>query len=471
MIEGFDTARWAEWRRPFDKMEAQVVKLHRDHPDADSEAMINALRYVISFARLTTVTNPDQSTVDLSGPLHRHSLKVKEELTTRLSGDKPLFEALRAMPKLIESTKATRSSLIEHMNINRAALEAEVTERKLVMALGGGGGAGYAYAGVLDFIERIGLTPSLLVGTSIGSLICMFRARSERFDMAAMVNLGKQLNWSRVFRVLETKSRYGIPAALRLYLRATVGPSLETEDGRQMRFTDTKIPLHIVVAGVTMDALKHDILYYEHLLDSESQGGLRLGVKSVFKILSVVKEFLTAPEALREIVMGRDSGTEEIDIVDAAGFSSSVPGVMHYDVLRDDPRTHRLLDNLYAKHGITRLSEGGLVSNVPARIAWESLASGQLGTRSGIVVAVDCFAPNPLTPVFLALQTLVHAANVRQDKKYADLYLALPKSISPMNVVPSQKVLMRGVESGAATIAPYGGFLQDMANDIPGLAE
>ena len=63
-----DTERWAERRRPFDRLEARVVRLHLKRPDDDLEPVVQALRYVLSFARLTKVRNAEGVDVDLAGP-------------------------------------------------------------------------------------------------------------------------------------------------------------------------------------------------------------------------------------------------------------------------------------------------------------------------------------------------------------------------------------------------------------------
>ncbi|HNH49757.1 MAG TPA: patatin-like phospholipase family protein, partial [Myxococcota bacterium] len=97
---------------------------------------------------------------------------------------------------------------------------------------------------------------------------------------------------------------------------------------------------------------------------------------------------METPEALREVVFGSDPATYDADIIDAAGFSASIPGLIHYDVLRDDKHMKNLLDDLYARYGITRLIEGGVVNNVPARPAYAEVMSGRLGRRNPYVLAL-----------------------------------------------------------------------------------
>ena len=53
------------------------------------------------------------------------------------------------------------------------------------------------------------------------------------------------------------------------------------------------------------------------------------------------------------------------DAVDAAGFSSAVPGVLHYDMTRDDPRMTEMLETLMEREDVVGLVDGGVANNVP----------------------------------------------------------------------------------------------------------
>jgi hypothetical protein len=168
-------------------------------------------------------------------------------------------------------------------------------------------------------------------------------------------------------------------------------------------------------------------------------------------------------------VLGRVAGTEAFDVLDAAGFSASIPGVIHYDVLRDDARMRRILDDLYAGYGITRLGEGGMVSNVPARIAWESVVGGDLGgLRNVFVIALDCFAPSATTrPAWLLFQKLVARANVERDIKFADLYVPFPRTPSPLNLVPALPEALDAIRMGREALEPELPFIREMMRPIP----
>lgn len=472
-IPGFDTDRAAEHRRPFDKLERRLVRAALEHTGDDPEVTrrVDQLRYAISFARLTTVQNSDGTEVDLTGVQGMHAKRLKDRLWPHLVENKDFREVLRATDDAAHWTVQSRQSLLDRMPLERDALEAEVSERILVIASGGGGGAGYVYPGAYDMIDRLGLEPALLAGTSIGSLMSMFRARRRRFDLAALVSAARALSWSKVFRVLETESRYGLPATLRLYLRNALGPLFQHED-RDMRLSDMEIPMFSVVTGITVDALKHDLHYYEHLLSADVRTTTTMRARAGLQAMSIMREFLSSPEALRQIVVGRDEGTLEFDTLDAAGFSSAIPAVIHYDVIREDPRMHTILDDLYARTGITRLGEGGMVSNVPARVCWETAVSGWLGARRNVfVLALDCFAPSSHRIAWYPFQQLVRQSNVIADRKFSDLYLPFPRTLSPLNLVPTVQDAMTAIRWGREEIRPHLPFVQRMMANIPTLRD
>ena len=75
------------------------------------------------------------------------------------------------------------------------------------------------------------------------------------------------------------------------------------------------------------------------------------------------------------------------DVIDAVGFSSAIPGIIHYDIYREDEHMRKLLDQLYGQYGITRLLEGGVVNNLPCRPAYHEVMQGRIGRRNPFVFA------------------------------------------------------------------------------------
>ena len=177
------------------------------------------------------------------------------------------------------------------------------------------------------------------------------------------------------------------------------------------------------------------------------------------------------PDALHPVIFGRDPGTEDVDVVDAAGFSAAVPGLIHYDIVRDDQRMKHLLDALYAEYGITRLTEGGIVDNVPARIGWEAAMSGRLdGHRNVYVLALDCFPPKPSSVIFYPLQQAVRG-NVLRNLPYAHTYLPLGKTLSPLNLVPDIVDMDKAGLWAAGELEPHLPAMQEICRGFSDLPE
>jgi hypothetical protein len=121
------------------------------------------------------------------------------------------------------------------------------------------------------------------------------------------------------------------------------------------------------------------------------------------------------------------------------------------------------LNALYAGYGITRLGEGGMVSNVPARIGWESSVSGEIGGhRNAFVLALDCFAPSRTRLAWYPFQQAVRNANVLEDKKFADLYVPFPHTPSPLNLVPAVPDAMQAIRWGREALRPHLPLIQEM---------
>ncbi len=465
-MSAFDPREAARRRRPWDSLEKRVVELALRPGDAVPRKLLDGIRYVIGLARLTEVRTADGSDIEVAGRLADHAAAVREVLVPRLDGARDLWDVVRVLPDLVERTRVAREALLDG-TIDRDSLEREITTRNLVVATGGGGGAGYVYLGAYQALDRHDLRPDLLVGTSIGALAALFRARRRVFDLAPLVSATQKLSWSDVLRVLEVESRYGLPATLRLYLRAALGDVFLTKDGRPLWLSDLAIPTYVIATGITVDALKHDLSFYEHFLDRDvRRSSTRDRLLGITRAAGIVREFLARQDALVELVLGRTPGTEDFDALDAAGFSAAVPGVLHYDVLRDDPRMRRILDDIYATYGITRLGEGGLVANVPARTGWRASVAGDLGVRQPFVLALDCFAPNPRRLAWLPLMQLVRTANVERDRRYADLYLPMTRTLSPANVVPAMRDAMLATRWGREALEPHIPFIKEMVRTI-----
>jgi predicted acylesterase/phospholipase RssA len=350
--------------------------------------------------------------------------------------------------------------------LDALSLQEEVCNRQLILALGGGGGSGYGYAGAMRTLHYSGIPIEMIAGTSIGSLIGMFRSKIRVFDQLPMLEAVRSLKWSTVLRVLNIEHRYGVPATLRLYLRSSLDNLLQTKCGRSMRFSDCEIPLLVVATGLTVDAFKHDLSFYEHLMDDAFVDSPRLfrqsSVRRIFRMTSTLYEFLSNPNALREVVFGADELTAHADVIDAAGFSSAVTGLLHYDVLRDDPRMTRILDKMYGAFGITRLTEGGLVNNVPVKPLLREVMRGRIRRRNPFVLALDCFSPQ-LTSMWYPVQKMI-VPNVLANVRHADQYVAMRRRLAPINVVPTSEQAMMAMDWTSEEMQPLMPFVTRMCS-------
>ncbi len=463
-----------EVRSPLDQLEMEAVRRALARPDETGPELVASLRYVLSFARLTVVRNRDGEDTEVAGYLAPHAWRVRNALQPHLEGDGgSLWGAVRELPELVAATREQRRELLRRFSLDRDSLEAEICQRQLVMAAGGGGGAGYGYVGAYVLFHRNNLDPALIAGTSMGALIGLCRARRKRFDVAATFQVGKRLTWPNLFRVLQTGSRYGLPAGLRLNLHRVLGPIFLNEDGETLTMGELPVPMRIVTTGIRLDALKHDLSYYEHYLDGvmlPGRGLTRGGMRRISGVVNIVRELMDDPAMLEEIVFGGDDITRDADVLDAAGFSSAIPGLIHYDVMRDDPRMKQLLDHLYAQYGIARMAEGGMVNNVPARVAYQTVMDGVLGRRNLFVVAMDCFAPQARSFMYYPLQQVVRP-NVVRNLPYAHIYFPMKRVLNALNLAPTVRAVEKAIRWTSDELRPSIPLIKAMVAPIPVLSE
>ena len=113
----------------------------------------------------------------------------------------------------------------------------------------------------------------------------------------------------------------------------------------------------------------------------------------------------------------------------------------------------------------------GLVSNVPARSAWMSISQGLFKNRQPFVVALDCFAPNPRKLAWYPIQQMVRTANVERDRKYADVYVPMRPTLSPLNLVPPMRDAVLAMKWGEEAVAPHIPFIKEMMRPIAVMAD
>lgn len=472
LLDSVDLADLHDKRSVLMELEAEVVRAVMAEPSALSEDEVGWLRYAVSLARLTWVRNTFEQDIDVQPIVSRFRWFVLDQLSPVLSRRHPAKGLRQILPLLMTEARKVRETILEQTDLDALSLQEEVCTRQLVLAMGGGGGCGYGYAGAMQTLHRANLPVRMLAGTSIGSLIGMFRARTRVFDELPMLEAVKSLTWSSVLRVLEMKNRYGVPATLRLYLRSSLDHLMQNPDGRSMRFADCDLPFLVVATGLTVDAFKHDMSFYEHLMDDvvskRSRFFRQTSARRIVRMTSTLYEFLSNPNAMREVVFGADELTMQADVIDAAGFSSAVTGLLHYDVLRDDPRMVNILDQMYGKFGITRLTEGGLINNVPVQPLLREIMRGRIGRRNPFVLALDCFSPQ-ITSMWFPVQQLV-MPNVKPNVAMANMHFKLRRRLPAINVVPTIDQAIKAMEWTSEELQPHLPFIRRMCSqhaDLP----
>jgi hypothetical protein len=305
----------------------------------------------------------------------------------------------------------------------------------------------------------------------MGSILLLFRARRIHYQPEELVDVVRRLSFRSLFRFLQTESRYGVPGAMRLYLRHGVGEFLQGPDGHPLTLGQLAIPLVVAVTGVRNGALPHDPSYYENLIQVPHNQVPRPHAlkRMVLQVMNAVGELMTQRDRFARIYLGADDQTREFDAIDAVGFSSALPGVIHYDVLREDDRMHALLGELFRKHDLFRLVDGGISDNVPARAAWGLVQDGMLGTRNAFVLALDAFGPKITQPMWFGLEQLV-AQNVARNRPFIHHQVSFDKVLSPVELIPSPRQVEKAIQWGKQRLMPDMALVARMCRPFPGLS-
>lgn len=428
------------------RMEMSLVRAVLAQPGFLLEREYALLRYSLGFARLyrfapasadgsrRAEVELDQAIVEpfreLVLRLLHPALRAAESTRARLGGCAaavaPLGVALREARTLLLSR--------HYQQFGAQELDAEAGRKALVTIAGGGGGAGYVYIGAAARLRAEGLSSDFLVGASIGALIGAFLARSRQLDVEALLAWAKALRVRDMFARPYIGATHTLPGITRLHLhgmhRIMVHP-----DGTPLRLKDLEIPYEAVIAGVRSRV-------YDHLPKTLREIVFRgAGGKSFSRLLAERMLLLGAfvnPNVARALVLGRDESTRDMRVVDAVGLSAAIPAVLQYEPPSRDLRSDQILEELRRSEDVLLFADGGVASNVPARIAWEGVHAGRIGTRNAFYLALDCFHPQWdarhlwLWPVTQAVQL-----QLPSQRPYFDWLMRFEPTLSPLNLLPS----------------------------------
>ena len=187
---------------------------------------------------------------------------------------------------------------------------------KWALVLSGGGGNGIAHIGVIKELERLGLTPSLIIGTSMGSVV------------GGVYASGKSIEWIEEYMIDEFRIRDMVSSM----------HTLKWGEGPLVR---------VFQAGEALNNLR-------------SKLGLESGVKILNKLKEITLDMDISETKIPFITNGVDllTGKEKIfrkgNLADAIRCSMAIPPFFE---------PHELDDGLYV--------DGAFADNMPVNIAYE----------------------------------------------------------------------------------------------------
>ncbi|MGK2865861.1 MAG: patatin-like phospholipase family protein [Mycobacterium sp.] len=436
------------------KMENRLVRLNLAHPDVLSAEQVRKLRYLLNFAKLADfepgAAGPGGSRgrgdvsvgAEQAGWQSRVADALRGPLRKERHGVRALTAAREVLAALSEGQDEQRRSLADRHggDFSLAELDAEVGHKKLVTILGGGGGAGFVYIGGMQRLLEAGQVPDYMIGSSIGSVIGSVMARSVPVPIEEYVAWAKSVSYRAILGPEQLRRRHGLTGVFSLRFDRFADALFTRADGEQMRMSDLGIPFDAVIAGVRRQPFAALPAKFRHqelaVLKLRTLPFLPIGVgPEVAARLWQAAAFIDS-RVVKAVVIGGDDLTRDVNVVDAASFSSAIPGVLHHETR--DPRMLPILDGVLEHNDVAAIVDGGTASNVPVELAWKRIRDGRLGTRNACYLAFDCFHPQ-WDPRHLWLAPIAQAIQLQMVRNlpYSDHIVRFSPTLSPVNLAPS----------------------------------
>ncbi|OBJ47073.1 patatin-like phospholipase family protein [Mycobacterium sp. 1423905.2] len=451
------------------KMENRLIRDHLASPDVLTGEQLRQLRYILNFARLADF---EPGAAGPGGSRGRGDVSVGAEVAPwRSKVADALYRPLREEPDPVRALTAAREALVtlspeqddqrrvlierHGSDFSAAELDAEVGYKKLVTVLGGGGGAGFVYIGGMQRLLEAGHLPDYMMGSSFGSILGSLVSRALPVPIEEYVAWAKTVSYRAILGPERVRRRHGMAGLFSLRFNQFAAALFSREDGEQMRMSDLAIPFDVVIAGVRRQpyaALPSRFRRPElAALQLRSLPFLPIGIgPRVGARMWQVPAFIDL-RVVKPIIVGDDDPARDFNVVDAASFSSAIPGVLHHET--NDPRMVPILDELCAEKEVAALVDGGAASNVPIELAWKRVREGKLGTRNACYLAFDCFYPQWdsrhmwLAPILQAIQL-----QMGRNLPYADHLVRFEPTLSPINLAPSAAAIDRACRWGHASV-------------------
>jgi hypothetical protein len=448
------------------ELECSIAKLLAKDDSFLSPDDAASIRWAMSLARITKVmvAKGDLSKDTNIGHASDRYRALLFNLLSQITNHYGLIDSdgLKAISKKISvlANKERQDLLSIFSAMPKAALDNATRRRPLALTLSGGGGTSYVFIGAFYAMEESGIVPSVIAGSSMGAILGAYRALRKNFDLEMLQRLIENTSWGKVAQAYSGPSRFGIPATFRLYLRDIVGHEFEV-NGRFITMSDLAIPLRVCVAGLSAKSppQEEELSHYAHMLDEKK---VRLTSKS---IISIIIDFAQKP--LKPIYLGGDELTSDFDVLDAIGFSAAIPGIFHYDILRQDSRMINLMNNLFLREGVIRLIDGGFVDNLPTKESIKAVESGACDGYDPFVVSLDGFTPHfNRHLIFYPLMRFAQE-NSRDGHQASHLSINFKHVLSPINVIPTPDTLRFAIHHGHLEFSQHLPFIRKMIGPIP----
>jgi|HubBroStandDraft_6_1064221.scaffolds.fasta_scaffold272975_1 hypothetical protein len=458
-----DSASW-QLRKSIATMECQIVQTLSEDGSFLSQDEMASLRWALSLARITKIkAQKDDKTeyITIAHATDRYRALLFAALSEAI-GNSVNKEALKSLcPLITKLVKEERSELLSLFSqIPKNSLDDAIRRRPLALVLSGGGGTAYVFVGAFHAMEESGIIPSVITGSSMGAILGAYRARYKNFCIDGLDALVEKTSWSKVAQSYNGKSRFGVPATFRLYLRDVVGHEF-LKDGEFIRISDLEIPLRVCVAGLsaTYYPKEQELKKYASLLNKDS---------ATIKAKSIIKAIMDfAQKPLKPIYLGGDALTKEFDVLDAIGFSAAIPGVFQYDILRNDPRMINLVTNLFAREQVIRLIDGGFVDNLPSKEAIKAVDDGECDGFDPLVLALDSFSPSFNRHLLFYPIMRFAVENSRLGHELAHISVLFKEVLSPVNLVPTKETFLYAIKNGYQEFSSYIPMIRKIIGPIP----
>ncbi len=454
--------------RPFRRGEIALARRLAVEPHFLPEREVALLRHALRLAQLSSLGGEPDELVERIGSLR---LRLLQMLAPVLPTDPAQIDAQRLvarLPKVVALTSEARRKIFEAGLAGEIALDAELANKRLALVLGGAAGSGYVFLGALERLAQLGLAPSYLAGCSIGSILAVIRARTPHFDLDELLADVHRLRERGAFRA-PGRPRFGLPGALRLDLRSALGELFEV-DGRQQSLGELPLPADVLATGLGPGALSEPSESYARMIDLElhSAGALeRVPRTALARLVGPLVSLAMSRQVLVPIFLGADSETRRLAALDAAGFSAAIPGVLSYDLAPDDAEGARILEQVFERHSLSGLVDGGVSTLIPARYAWEAIEAGRIGSRHAAILALDAFAKPRGSNALLLPLLRVASATADRDRAFWDLHVNFRRAPNFLDVFPTHTRLAAAAAHGEQEFAETARVLSVLLAPVP----